>query len=257
MATLSALGTPPKLENGDRKELKAKAIENNPCNMCRVLGLSSCQGHGGGGGGGGSGNEDKLSGRDPGDLYENESPLSLNLKPSLIEGMLLSSFLEASEIWHESLEEDLLYLYKNDLALVFLSLNLSQGLITFQENKLLDTDEQKDLATLYDAINNEFKQFRKELSDQNIKLNATLIRVDNKLSISFRGDSSKYYDAFVTRLMDKNLIPTKKVELDLAQTAQKQEVFLPQDSKADAYKSPNPFDISRGPRPPGYPEQAG
>ncbi|WP_131781994.1 hypothetical protein [Legionella gresilensis] len=254
MATLSALGTPPKLENGDRRDAKAKPVETI-CSMCKALGRTFCQGHGGGGGG--SSDKGKLSVRDPGDLYENEGTPSLNLKPSPIEGMLLSSFLEASEVWHESPEEDLLYGYNNDLALIFLSLNLSQGLITFKENKLLDIDEQKDLATLYDAINNEFKQFKKELSDQNIKLNATLIRVDNKLSISFRGDSSKYYDAFVTRLMDKNLIPAKKVELELAQTAQKQGVFLASDNKADDYKSPTPFDISRGPRPPGYPEQAG
>ncbi|MGQ3889667.1 hypothetical protein ACQUW5_11610 [Legionella sp. CNM-1927-20] len=246
MVTLSANGIKPKIEDKSRKQdARIKAIENNPCSLCKALGLPICRGHGGGGSTGGD-----SSGSDSGDSYEIEDIPSLNLKPSLVEGMLLSSFLEASEVWHESPEEDLLYLFNNDLALLSLSLDLSQGLITFKENKLLNTDEQKDLAILYDAINNEFKQFKKELSAQNIKLNATLIRENNKLTITIPIiPNSKHYDAFIARLIDKNLIPTKKRELELERTTKKQEILPDQDIRAEAYKSPTPFDISRGPKP--------
>ncbi|STX49529.1 Uncharacterised protein [Legionella hackeliae] len=31
-----------------KKDLRSKAIENNPCSLCRAFGLPVCRGHGGG-----------------------------------------------------------------------------------------------------------------------------------------------------------------------------------------------------------------
>lgn len=49
-----------------QKDERARAIENNPCSICRSLGLPFCRGHGGGSGGGGSdsASDDKVDNND-------------------------------------------------------------------------------------------------------------------------------------------------------------------------------------------------
>ncbi|KTD10125.1 hypothetical protein [Legionella hackeliae] len=202
-------------------------------------------GTGGGGGGGESGGGSGSDEWTNDETYTNEDGLSPDLKPTPVEAISVSSFLDESEVWHESSEEDLLYLFEGDLAILSLSLDLSHGLITFKGDENLNQKDQADLDALYDAINGEFKQFAKELNDRGIQFHGTLTRENNNLFIQI--PDKKQYDAFVTRLTDKNLIPTRKVELDLTQSA-KQKIVADQDFQAEFYKSPTPYDISRGPK---------
>jgi len=215
------------------------ALENNPCGMCRALGLPSCKGHAGGGGGG-----DEAE-----DSYESTDSSSPSYQPSPVEIVTLSSFLDKRNAWQQSNEDDLLYTYNNDLAVLTLSLDLSKGVIKFEGQQFLSQDKQDELDALYETITTELAHFKNELNANNIKLDATVNRKGNDLTIKI--SDPKQYDAFISRLMEKNLLPTQQIAPALKPSAKSQEKTSDLNAESDSYKSPTLFDISSGPKPPG------
>ncbi|ASQ46001.1 hypothetical protein clem_07240 [Legionella clemsonensis] len=222
-----------KYEN--RRDERSKALENNPCGICRASGMPVCKGHGGGGGGGDEAKDEN---------FNNENAPTPKYVPKTIEVKTLSSYLENSEVWNS--EEDFLYHFKNDSAIFSIELDAAKGLIHFQGNELLSADDEKDLNELYDKIEDELNKFTDEVDAQNISRS----REGDNLRLNIPDPKLKLYDQFVTRLLNKNLIPDNNYKTDIAYKAD-QNVELKVDEKgvATSYKSPNPFDISSGPKP--------
>ncbi|MGQ3887824.1 hypothetical protein ACQUW5_02185 [Legionella sp. CNM-1927-20] len=231
-----------------RKDERANALDSNPCSMCRAMGSTVCKGHGGGGGGGG-GNKGETSQKDNAPTPE--------FKPTNLEVRALSSYLEQSEVWQT--EDDFLYNFNSDFAVFSMALDLGKGLIHVKADESLEDKDEKDLNELYDKIEEELKLFTQEVKAQNINVS----RKGNDLKISI--PDQKLYDQFVTKLLNKNLVPNNNYNADLTYKANpvtNQKVDLAYKANpvtnqkvdvkeaADAtYKSPNPFDISKGPRP--------
>lgn len=231
-----------------QKDERARAIENNPCSICRSLGLPFCRGHGGGSGGGGSdsASDDKKVDDNKHQLLAPKNPANV----TNIEQLLLHSGL-----WHLPEDEDFVFEFKDSLALVNMTLNMELGLLMLQGKRELSNEEQNALDELYDTIAQEFNLFKNSIKDPQVPLEAmTLAREGNSLTIKI--PSPKYYDLFVQQLMEKNLLPGKAPVLQ----HQNQSVKHPEKSEAakesvmEEYKSslPNPFDISRGPKLPDW-----
>jgi hypothetical protein len=86
------------------KDPRAKALENNPCSMCRALGLPVCKGHGGGSGGGGetSGATDDTE----------TKPLDIH------------DALSKSDSWHAEPNADEVYIYNASHSALSIKLDL-------------------------------------------------------------------------------------------------------------------------------------
>lgn len=224
--------------NENKSGERSNTPGTNPCGMCRAAGLPICKGHGGGGGGGASGGDEA---KDENATKDN-APTPKNV-PSNVEVKTLSSYLEDSKVWNS--DDDFLYDFNNNLAVFSIELNSVKGLIHFQGNEFLSDDDKKDLNELYDRIEDELKMFADEVNAQNIGFS----RDGNNLKISI--PEPKLYDQFVTRLLNKNLIPDNNYNADIVKHAnQVIEQKLNANEKADSsYQSPNPFDISKGPTP--------
>lgn len=222
----------------NKRDERANALDSNPCGMCRASGLAICKGHGGGGGGSEEDeNKDEKASKD-----NDHTP---KYAPSTLEAKALSSYLENSEVWNS--DEDFCYEFNNDLAIFKIHLDSASGFIHFKGNKLINANDGKDLNELYDKIEDELSNFSDETNAQNI----TLSREGNNLSINI--PNPVLYDQFVTRLLNKNLIPDNNYHTDLAKTntsSYEQQVEVNEVAET-SYKSPNPFDISKGPTPSG------
>ncbi|HAT1771388.1 TPA: hypothetical protein RG395_001707 [Legionella pneumophila] len=232
-----------------KKDERARAVENNPCSICRSLGLPFCRGHGGGSGGGGSDStsDDKLEGNDH-QLLAPKDPANV---PS-IDQLLLHSGL-----WHLPEDADFVFEFKDPLALVNMTLNMELGFLVLQGKRELSNEEQKALDELFDTIKQEFNLFKNSIKDPQFPLETmTLAREGNSLTIKI--PSPKYYDLFVQQLMDKNLLPGNAPVLQHQNQSvkhpEKLGAVMEKDSAKEEYKSflPNPFDISRGPKLPDW-----
>jgi hypothetical protein len=223
-----------KAAQDDKKDSRQQAIQNNPCSSCRALGLPICRGHGGGGG---SSENDK----------KDVTSAALKNTPTKSVVHSLSMQLEESMLWQESSEEDLLFVCQNALALVTIKINLAEGTLTFEAPENLSEKEKDDLNALYDALINTLNEFKQELAKQGITLDAEYKKEGNNLSIKI--PEPKYFDAFVKKLMAKELIPTRAVEWNQVTEAKKQPMVAVTlaDVQPD-YKAPTPFDTS-GPKP--------
>lgn len=228
-----------KQKNESPKDERARAIEKNPCTMCRALGLPICRGHGGGGGGGSEGG-DEDSQKDE-NQKDNEQPLSRNTS--------MDEVLISSELWQLPADADFIFEFDEPHALLDITLNMELGSIVFQGHKELSDEEQEALDALFDEIEKQFNTFKKSLDNPQIPLESmTLNREGNKLTIKI--PSPKYYDAFVQQLMDKNLLPTKATPLQEQKKAEEPREMTPADEAIQRYTSllPNPFDFNNGPK---------
>lgn len=217
-------------ESRSKRDERSKALDSNPCGMCRAAGSPVCKGHGG------SEAKDENAPKD-------SSPAPKNV-PSNVEAKALSSYFEDSAVWNS--KDDFLYNFNNDLAVFSIELDSAKGLIHFQGNEFLSANDEKDLNELYERIEDELKKFTDEVNAQNISSS----REGNNLKINI--PDPKLYDQFVTRLLNKNLIPDNNYNADLVKhvnqvVEQKVDVNETADS---SYQSPNPFDISKGPKGP-------
>ncbi|WP_367607774.1 hypothetical protein [Legionella sp. W05-934-2] len=87
--------------------------------------------------------------------------------------------------------------------------------------------------------------FTDEMNAQNISFS----REEDNLKINI--PDPNLYDQFVTRLLNKNLMPDNNHNADLiykSNSAAKQNIDV-KETVDSSYKSPNPFDISKGPTP--------
>ncbi|MGQ3890274.1 hypothetical protein ACQUW5_14825 [Legionella sp. CNM-1927-20] len=219
----------------NRNDERSKALDSNPCGICRAMGSPICKGHGGGAGGGGG---DKAQDENA----QKDSAPTPEYKPTNIEVKVLSSYLEHSDVWNS--EDDFLYHFSNNFAVFSMVLDSAKGLIHCKGNELLNDNGEKDLNELYDKIEEELKTFAHEVKAQNISIS----RRGNDLKISI--PDQKLYDQFITKLLNKNLIPNNNYNANLNYKMNpdaKQKID--EKEAAASYKSPNPFDISRGPRP--------
>lgn len=226
-----------------KKDERARAVENNPCSICRSLGLPFCRGHGGGGSD--SASDDKSEGNDH-QLLAPKNPANV---PS-IDQLLLHSGL-----WHLPEDADFVFEFKDPLALVNMTLNMELGFLVLQGKRELSNEEQKALDELFDTIKQEFNLFKNSIKDPQFLLETmTLAREGNSLTIKI--PSPKYYDLFVQQLMDKNLLPSNTPALQHQNQSVKhlEKLGAAKDSVMEEYKSslPNPFDISRGPKLPDW-----
>ncbi|KTD44661.1 hypothetical protein [Legionella quateirensis] len=223
------------------KEERARAIENNPCNICRSMGLPICRGHGSGGGGGAdSDSRDSQSDEE----QTHHEMMSLSLKnPSFLESVF------NSELWQLTADSDFIYEFNDPYALLRITLNMELGSIVFEAKKELSKEDQDALNDLFDAIEKEFDLFKKSLDKSQIPLESmTLTRDANKLTIKI--PSPKFYDTFVQQLMEKNLLPTKTFPLPQQNKTVGTPELDPAEEALQKYTSllPNPFDIRNGPK---------
>lgn len=226
-------------KNESPKDERKRTIENNPCSMCRALGLPICRGHGGGSGG--SEGSDENSQKDE-NQKDNEGQLLSRSTP-------MDKVLIYSELWQLPADADFIFKFDDPHALLDITLNMELGSVVFQGHKEPSAEEQEALDALFDEIEKQFNGFKKSLNNPQIPLESmTQNREGNKLTIKI--PNPKYYDAFVQQLMDKNLLPNKAAPLQEQKKAEEPVEMTPADEAIQRYTSllPNPFDINSGPR---------
>lgn len=220
-----------KMSTKTKKDELSKSIDSNPCGMCRAFGLPICLGHGGGGGS----DEDK-------EEYSNQNKiLAPKYKHATIKAEALSLELENSEVWSME-KDDFLYQFNNPLALCAIELDLVRGLIHFRGKELLAANDKMDLNMLYDQIEEMLKKFGAAVNAPDIGV----LRSGDDLIIRILNHN--LYDQVVIELQKKNLIPNNNYKTGQVYQAN-QNAELQTHEPATDYKSPNPFDITNGPRP--------
>lgn len=240
-----------------RLDSNRQAIDNNPCGMCRTLGMLSCKGHGGDSGGGKIGGSGGGQGNDSG----SGSPLS-NVTPPIPSLITLEKMFNNSPFWLAVPDEDLMYEFNNPDALIGITLDLTGSIRFFSKNAVSAT-QLDDIGSLYQAIVEEFLAFKNDLASQGIDTsNMVLKREEGQLILKI--PKPEYFDAFIQRLMDKNLLitqsPSNNLEMELPSsddivTLQSEDVdtlyseFVT--DKTDRLTAPTPFDMS-GPKPKGF-----
>ncbi len=192
----------------NRKAPELQAIDNNPCGICRVLGLPFCRGHGGGS----DEQEDQNSKKD-------------------FESKKINSFFEDNIAWQENATNDFLYQYSNPFSAFSITVDLARGNLLLIGPEFANIDEQKVLETLHQAIS-KLLQGTEINSDK-------LIKTANSLKIE--GISSAKFDSFITKLLEKNLLPTQLPENSHNISQHEKQTEL------NTYKTPRPFDITNGP----------
>ncbi|WP_156812502.1 hypothetical protein [Legionella tunisiensis] len=136
-----------------QKDARARAIENNPCNMCRAFGLPLCRGHGGGGGGSNDASENQDNEQS---MLEAPWPV---LKPVTENEKLIQFFLE-SGMWTLAEDADLVLEFSNLDAILTIKLDMENGELLFEGDRDLLTGT---LDELFDAVEKELAFFNQEL----------------------------------------------------------------------------------------------
>ncbi|KTD20808.1 Uncharacterised protein [Legionella lansingensis] len=226
------------------KDERERAIKTNPCGICRAKRLPVCRCRGGGGSGGGGGSDSSNDLKDDASRA-GSAPYHLELSPvpALIE------YLNESQVWF--LEEDADLIFKFENPLLKITLDMENGSLVLQGKKDLKEDEQNDLDALFDAIEDELNNFKMELKAKNIEIGPiTMVRDHNTLSIKI--PNPQYFDLFITRLMNKNLLPhhpdaaLQLRDKNVGPSALVQAVLSNEENKPTA---PTPFDIRPRPKP--------
>lgn len=227
--------------NNESKDEASSAVKKNPCGMCRANGSAICKGHGGRGGGGGGG----------GSSSENQeealTAASLTLDPKKLELLLVQNPALIKSDQFESTYE-----FANSNALFSMKLEMESGTIILRGKKDLSKEEQATLDEFYKTIEMELNAFKSELIEKGVKhgLDIKFAREGNDLTLKFPNPG--HHDAFVKRLMDKNLFPAaptpqpEKAKEARASVA-RDEVLQPNQSTA-----PTPFNIRNGLKPKGF-----
>ena len=210
------------------KNQSAKTTEKNPCGICRAMGSPTCKGHGGSGGGSETKGNEKSA---------NESSMSSRKD--------LELSITKSELWVKA-DEDFTYKFTNPDALMSLTIDMGLGLIRFTGKEDLSVEQQKILDVFYQQIINEFTALKNELSAKGVDVQRMLIET-GKDHLTIKIPNLRCYDAFVQRLMNKNLIITQ------VEPRNTKSLTAPDRGDAQEYRStaPTPFDIS-GPKPKGW-----
>lgn len=192
-------------QDKSKQEDSMNPLDKNPCGICRANGLPICKGHGKSGGGSGDGtgaSEEKMDSTDLSASSDKAIPKTVY------------SSLEDSELWLHT--DDYIFEWDNPGSLIKINADLGKAIINISNNRDdLESHKQKQAQTqLLNAINEELTQFIKELELKGVIIEYT----ENKLKIQMPG--LNYYDTFIQRLMDKNLLITLSV-VELAEAPKK------------------------------------
>lgn len=222
----------------------SKNIANdNPCGMCRSLGLRVCKGHGAASGGGSPDSEEAgqqaASQTDSGSTPLN-SPV---LKPK---NDALSDLLEHSPLWHQM--DEFIFQFKNPNGLLSMTVDMENNTLSCQGKDDLTQEEQQALDMLFEAIEQEFNRFEKEFSTTH-SIQASISRVGNQLTVNI--SDPKCFDAFIQGLANKNLLVLSDKNIVQAQPDSEQkkpqapELKAPQSEQtASSWTPPTPFDMT-------------
>ncbi|CEG57846.1 hypothetical protein [Legionella fallonii] len=206
---------------------RKSALNNNPCGICRAMGSPTCKGHGGSGGGSG-GSSDKNESLTNVQATTNK-PISIDLEKSL----------GKSTLWLKP--DDLAFEFNIPDALISVKIDMEQGVILFSGKGDLSPDQNIALQKVFEAIKQEFNEFKKDFSVAANQMQLNQVGNELKVTIS----NPKLFDAFVQRLLDKNILTT---EMGPMPSKGQNTVFESKQETGNQYKSPNPSDIS-GPKP--------
>lgn len=225
----------PKKNTVNPKDLRQQKIdsliERNPCPLCRSRKMPLCLCRGGSGGGGGS------------DSSEKDASQSDNAQLSGNYRSLTSLFLN-SDIWKESPEHDLVYKLAPPFGLFSIAIDVGGLKLTFEGSKSLNYEDRQKFDAFYARIKAEFNSFKQALLDLGIKTDANMSHKGDTLIITI--PDSNQFGVFIERLMNVGLLPKHASQLA---SIQKMIDNHPDTSHPSSYKTPNPFDISKGPRP--------
>lgn len=227
------------------KDSKERALQNNPCGICRALGMPVCKGHGGGGGGStpGSSKDDVASG-------PKESVLHASHLFNPVLSTDISALLPQNGDWSSSDVLESVFHFESPDALLSLHLDMERGLISFHGNKNISTEQYVLLNEFFSAIEVELGVFKKELAEEgnnpDLIDQLTVERQYNSLTLKF--PSPRFYDGFVKRLVDKNLLPVESTPQQ-EKTIETSRTILSEEEVEQPYRptAPSPFDIN-GPK---------
>lgn len=226
------------MTSNKNEDTRSQALENNPCNMCRAMGMPVCKGHGGGGGGGDSGGGSEAA--EENDLEQTATTTSASLDDVFSE----------STLWEHIDDTDDIYTYDAPLALLSIKLDLGAGSLIFSKRNNLSKEEEQELNKLLDTIENELNDFKAELEAKGIDTQAIQCHRENGC-LTIKLPTPGYFDTFVQRLTEKNLLitdfPQKKHTLESDATKNQNKPDPEEQQKAST--APNPFDITQGPKP--------
>ncbi|GGI87802.1 hypothetical protein [Legionella impletisoli] len=200
--------------------------KQSSCGICRAMGLPICKGHAGGG-----------SGSDSENKAEKQESSKPENQPNIVQLNALSSSLEKNADWQSN--DDFKFSFNGfnqNASLASIELDLAKCILKLEPKKNLDSEQKKDLQVLFDNIKVEVNQ-----------RDGAVARVSNEVLVVNHSDP-KQFDALISNLMSKNLMPTDKTVMQvnletqsIAKESSKEEV--------DNNWAPNPFDVSKGPTP--------
>lgn len=225
------------------------SINNNPCGICRAAGMPVCKGHGGGSmGGGESSANDELQSEDA--TLKTSSP-SPQFQTILSSKRSIDEVLSQSSLWTQLDPLESNFQYNNPDSLISIELQAENLVLAFRGHDHLTTDQQKERNEFFMAVEKEFKLFKETLSTLGVTCkDMTLNSATNQLSITI--PSPKYYDAFLERLMSKNLLNTQVSPAPTMQEKKEAQADLMsrQTSEESTEKStaPNPFHTTLKPK---------
>lgn len=210
-------------------------IKMNPCGICRGKKLKSCKCKGGGG-------DDDDDDENDDDL-EQEDELTLQNQPSSEVILALDTFLEESADWQNTDDNKFEFnAFSDDNFLQSIELDLGKCILKIQLKPVeeLDSDQMKESTAYMKAIKAFILQ-QAEGADLNIQIK------NGSLEISgFR--NMEQFDSLMAKLLSNNFLPQSAQDQTLSFKLESQVQDEPVQQKSWA---PNPFDISRGPTPPG------
>lgn len=208
-----------------------EAIESNPCGKCRATGMPSCKCKSGGGGDGPENESEN-------DVLESQNNIINNATQLVLK-------LSDSELWDEKIDKEEAFQYLNPHSLIDLTLDVHNCKLTFNIKEDLSPTERQKVAELYEAIKEELADFKSEMAAEGKDVSQIQVKdIDGKLEIKI--PNPELYTAFVSRLMQGNLIPTQMPTVDNIQS--KNYESNPETEVNKSASAPNPFDIS-GPTP--------
>lgn len=172
------------------KDTMQERVQKNPCQLCRRMGKLKCSCLPGGGGGG---SNDSTNDADD------------EKKPALDTVAVL---LNIPKFSLEKLFDGTQFVDEIAFAMGSFKLLFNQSLLTltFKGKSYLSQREQEDLNELYEAVTDEFDQFKAELQKQGVSVdNMWASRINNDLTLKF--PTAEIFNQFVQRLIDKGYLP--------------------------------------------------
>ena len=231
----------------DNEDPRKAAISRNPCSICRASGSPVCKGHGGGAGGGSS--DDTKQQKEDSQIQSGAMPLSASsLKP---QSNSILNLLEKSQLWTQS--DELVFQYKNPFALYSMTISMDSNTLTCHGHDDLTPEEQHAMEEVFKAIRQELESLKQEFPETR-PLQANINRVGNQMTIAI--PNQKRFDAFIQRLVDKNLLNLVDKNLLTIQPGLEQKTdkihseveALKSEQSASSFTAPNPFDLTPKPK---------